>query len=271
MFKGKLDRIPDLNGGHFKVIQLPGPSTTGLVDESRPAAGVNHTTESRYLPSFTRGYPHLSVGQPGAGRRSVIGQCIYFGQYGTALANDSGGIETNRWVRCQIEIVGYSSLEPWLPVDPEQRAQLAAVYEWCEKELGIPERRPFPDAMTEKLKPGVYWATSRNPRRLSGKFGKQAGWFNHLEVPENDHWDAGAMKTRVLLREEPERDMVKRWMLKAVWKEDGHREHRELTGHMTLKQLGSKIASDRTLRQAIKRQRARGHRIVMVDHLVPSV
>ena len=31
-------------------------------------------------------------------------------------------------------------------------------------------------------------------RRSAGKWGHVAGWYGHVEVPENEHWDPGAFE-----------------------------------------------------------------------------
>ena len=72
--------------------------------------------------------------------------------------------------------------------------QLVAV---LRDKAGIPLHRPFPDAMTPT---GIIWATTKNPRRTSGHWGTLAGWWNHLEVPGNEHWDMGAFRWTPVLK-----------------------------------------------------------------------
>jgi hypothetical protein len=37
------------------------------------------------------------------------------------------------------------------------------------------------------------WATESFQRRNAGKWGVEAGWYGHVEIPENSHWDPGAL------------------------------------------------------------------------------
>lgn len=147
---------------------------------------------------FTRGAPHLAVGPLADGGRVKIVQLVPFGDIGTALKNLTGGGETNRWIRCQIEIVEFSKLPAWLPKWQETCEALASIYDWCKEELGIPKRAAY----TQPLTAGVIWATSSNPRRRAPKFGKEAGWFGHVDVPENDHWDPGSLQLAPLFKGE---------------------------------------------------------------------
>lgn len=245
-----------------------GSATTGPIDQSKPAVGVDHTTESSIMPSsFSRGIPHFAPGPLHAGGRPKLTQWLPLGHYGTALQNDPGGLETNRWIRVQIEIVGYSSLDPWLPASPEYRSMLASLYEWCSKELGIPERSVFPNT----LQRGTVWATEHNSHRKASRFGQVAGWYGHVDVPENDHWDPGSLKRDHLLGQEPELELVTRYGIKAVGKVDGHREGWELTAPtFTLKELGTMIARDKDLREKMRMHTARGRRLVFARRAIPK-
>jgi hypothetical protein len=71
---------------------------------------------------------------------------------------------------------------------------LASLLAVLHTECGIPLSRPFPDAMP----PGP-WAVESFSRRHAGKWGKVAGWYGHIEIPENSHWDPGAYKWAELL------------------------------------------------------------------------
>lgn len=266
MRTGRINQIKSVDEGSIKVIQR-GTATTGPIDMSKPAVGVDHTTESSVIPgSFSRGIPHMCPGAPRLGARPILTQWLPLGQYGTALENHAGGVETNRWIRMQIEIVGFSSLEPWLPANKELRVILASLYEFAEQELGIPER----SAYKTELGPGV-WAVESNPHRVAAKFGKEAGWFGHVDVPENDHWDPGSLKRDVLLGLEDEPRLVIRYGLKSVWRVDGHKESTELTKpNLTLKEVGQAIATRPELRATIKSQQAKGHRIVIARRAIPA-
>jgi hypothetical protein len=178
--------------GHYRVERMPMPKPGVTVDRCRPPVGVGHTIEGSLesgLSVFRRHYaPHFTVGRDRAGRVRII-QHVPLGEIAAALANRSGGVETNRWARAQVELAGFSKTTPWEPDAGVMKAYGALVLELRDV-AGIPLVHPFPDALAS----GVRWATLSNPRRISGKWGRTAGWFNHLEVPENEHWDAGAMR-----------------------------------------------------------------------------
>lgn len=183
--------------GPLSVERISGVMRTGSsVDTSKPATGGGHTTESS--GSWTSpisvyrsrlAAPHLQV------LRKRVGQAVPFGEMAASFENDAGGVETNRWCRCQIEVVANSSTSLWLP-EAETVDSLAHIMVWCKEQLGIPLRRPFDSDDLGSLP----WATESYRRRLAGKWGTEAGWFMHVEIPENEHWDMGKYKWSVQLK-----------------------------------------------------------------------
>ncbi len=169
------------------------PHPLGLVDLGRPPAGVLHTIEGslesgisvfekRYTPTF------------GVGRDRIV-QFTALGQMDAALENHYGGGETNRWARAQIEVEGHAQ-EYGFSFAPAVTDALASLLATLRAELGIPLTRPFPDAMQR-----LPWSTESFSRRRAGKWGKVAGWYGHVEIPENSHWDPGALLWTPLLAE----------------------------------------------------------------------
>src|SRR5262249_9058480 len=61
---------------------------------------------------------------------------------------------------------------------------------------GIPLSRPFPDGMPREI-----LASTSFSRRNAGKWGKVAGWYGHVEIPNNSHWDPGNLQWTKLLTE----------------------------------------------------------------------
>lgn len=266
MRSGFVDSIPSLDGGRIKVTRVDVPHLDGAVELAAPPVAVAHTTETKYLPGYRPNTPpHMTVGKRSATTRCGLFQHVGLSRMANALANLAGGTETNRLVRFQLEQCGFTSREPWLPADPEQRVITASLMEWVEDELGVPEHRPFPDT----IGPGV-WAELKNPRRLSGKFGKSQGWFTHLEVPENTHWDCGSEKLAVLLGMEPAPPLVDRWGLVATWDEDGHRHLRELVKPTTLRGVGLAMARGEAVRASIRLHKQRRHTVQVVKRAVPG-
>jgi hypothetical protein len=170
----------------YRVENVPVKYLTGHVDHSKPAVGVMHTTEVSFdsaLNEFKSKFaPHFLVGK---GR---IIQFAPLGRMAHALEHNKGTVETNRWARVQIEVAGKSQLDLWKP-DDQTFDTLAALVAVVSHAAGIPLVRLWPDQLDKK----VVWATPKNPRRHQHVWGKKAGWFGHIEVPGNSHWDPGSL------------------------------------------------------------------------------
>lgn len=120
--------------------------------------------------------PHFILGLNAAGK-AEIAQLMPIGYTGLACKAH------NNKARVEIEMVGSSKTTPWLPDDKTLDA-LASLMNVCESEWGIPLTRPWPD--------GDYGRAGNNPHRASGKYGREAGWYGHGDMPEPDeHWDPG--------------------------------------------------------------------------------
>src|SRR3954449_12656354 len=177
--------------GKFPIEHISCPHPAGNVDTSRPAAGVLHTTEGGWESALSVFRQHYAPTFLCGSRR--IAQLVPLGQMTGALENASGGVETNRWARVQIEVVGYSK-ETLYMFDAGTKDALASLLATCAVELGVPLTRPYPDRM-----PPPPWATTKFARRHDGKWGRTSGWFGHVEIPENAHWDPGYLKWSDLL------------------------------------------------------------------------
>jgi hypothetical protein len=171
---------------HCHVEKVAVSYLTGHVDLHKPPAGVMHTTEVSFdaaLKEFkTKFAPHFLVG---AGR---IVQFAPLGVMSHALEHKKGTVETNRWARVQIEVAASSNLDLWQP-DQATFAALASLVAVLEDAAGIPLVRHWPDQLDKQQ----VWATSGNARRREHIWGKKAGWFGHVEVPGNHHWDPGSL------------------------------------------------------------------------------
>jgi len=177
--------------GGRRIEHIPCPHPGLPVDLGAPPVGVMHTIEGSLgagMSVFQRHFaPHFALD----GRRII--QMVPLGMMACALENRPGGVETNRIVRAQIEVAGKSQEKSWLP-DAQTTAALADLMATLKVAADIPLKRPFPEKMPPKP-----WATSTFARRRAGKWGKTAGWFGHIEVPENAHWDCGALQWGKLL------------------------------------------------------------------------
>jgi len=171
--------------GEIKVTHRPAEKQFGDVNFDSPPKGCGHTTETTGLPSYGRGQtdaPTFTIGTDTVWQHRGLGKSC-----GT-LRNLAGGHETNRLFRIQFELIAFSTREPWLPSSSFQREALAAIKELARDELGVPRKHVWPDKQDDGI-----LATTAYPRRHS-RFPNAAGWYGHVEVPENDHWDWGSLR-----------------------------------------------------------------------------
>lgn len=181
--------------GPYRVERISGViRTRSAIDQSRPPVGVLHTTEGSWDSAISVYRSKLATPTFQVGPRR-IGQLIPLGEMAAALKNPAGGVETNRWARVQIELVGFSRQSRWTP-DAGSLDALAHLIAWLEEACDIPLTRPWSG---HDLGP-LPWATPSYPRRRAGKWGKTSGWFGHVEVPENDHWDPGELDWPAVIR-----------------------------------------------------------------------
>lgn len=179
------------------------------VDLSVPRKGVLHTTEGSWAGSLavfrSRGTPTFMVGRDSASRLRLA-QFMPLGEMALTLVDRSGGVRTNRLAIVQIEIVGFAQRDPWLPDEATTRL-LAGLMRVCREQAGIPLRRGGDGSRSPAT-----WTT-------------RAGWFGHSEVPENDHWDPGALQWERLFalaggaeREEDDLETFDRIISFAYWR-----------------------------------------------------
>jgi len=178
---GFIDQLP----GGIQVIHRPAEQQFGDVDLDSPPKGCGHTTEGTSLPSYGPGQtdaPTFTVGTDKVWQHRGLEKVC-----GT-LQNLAGGVETNRLIRIQFELIGFSSRVPWLPAKQFQREALAAIKELAHDELGVHREHVWPDKQDDAI-----LATS-DYRRRGSKFPTVPGWYGHVEIPENDHWDWGSLR-----------------------------------------------------------------------------
>lgn len=182
--------------GAYRVEHMPMRHPSGTVDLS-VREGVLHTIEGSLESGLSvfrsrMATPHFTVGRDRTGRVRVI-QHVPLGEPAAALKNMAGGVQTNFESEVQIEIADWSKTRPWLPEQYVTDA-LANLLVALRRVVGIPLIHPFPDD------PGRQpWATSRRPMRNAGKWGRVPGWYGHIDVPENDHWDPGFLRWDTLM------------------------------------------------------------------------
>lgn len=164
--------------GAFDVESIPCRYYAGPSSLTGPRTGVLHTTEGNFdssLAEFKQKFaPHFLISD------SRIAQLVPIGMSGASL------VTHNNAALVQIEVVAYSKEQPWFP-DDATAARLAEVLSTCYHLFGIPLSRPFPD--------GNWGKYGDNPNRHANKWGVEAGWFGHGDVPSPDsHWDPGNLQ-----------------------------------------------------------------------------
>jgi hypothetical protein len=177
--------------GDFKVERIGGvPRTGSAVDLSKPPACVLHTTQCSWDAAIAayRGGLKAPTFQIGPHR---IAQLVPLGEAAAALESVRGvGPETNLWARVQVEIVftvdEKRHRRTWMPNGPTTDV-LVALMRFLEEDCDIPLERPFG---AEDVLEGLL-ASKDFKHRRSGKWGTAAGYYGHLDMPENAHWDPG--------------------------------------------------------------------------------
>lgn len=165
--------------------------------------GCLHTTEGSTWPSY-RGWkvtPHGTV-MPTPGKGVVVRQHIPLERPGLSLANEPGGVQTNRERVWQWELIG--TCEPggpgyfWPDADDKVLLDLwDKVIEPCSKRCGIPLRaKPF-----QAYPPSYGRRGKTNTVRMSPQeWVTWSGWLGHQHVPENNHGDPGAFPWTRMVR-----------------------------------------------------------------------
>jgi len=176
--------------GTFPIAHIGGiPHFNESVLLDAPRTGILHTTEGGWAGSlaiFKQHFaPHFMLGFDADAQKVRIAQLVQVGTIGAAIRAH------NNQAIVQIEMIGFSKEDPWLP-DDETVDALASLMAVCATEYSIPLTHPWPD--------GDFGKAGKNPHRTSGKFGKIAGWYGHGDCPSPDtHWDPGNLKWSVVL------------------------------------------------------------------------
>jgi hypothetical protein len=172
--------------GTYRVEHMPLPYFAAAVDLDTPHKGVLHTTEGSTIEGALSAYrskgfcPTFTLGKDAKGRVRIL-QHKALGQIGSTLMNQAGGVQTNALAIVQIEMVGFSKKYSWYP-EPRVVDALLSLMVVLKTEAGIPL---------------IWQAVRRSP----GLWKKVSGWMGHIDVPENYHWDPGALDTSRLMAE----------------------------------------------------------------------
>lgn len=176
--------LPAIVGG-VSVERRPASFLSAEADASAPRKGITHTTEgsfeSAHAVFLQSNAPHVLIGRDSSRKLRII-EYAPIGVMAHALKNVSGGVETNRLAVFQVEIAGFRQVnaDPLLapgkiPMDDAFRRVLAELMAEVNRLGGVPLKR------------------GGDGTRSLSRWKGNAGWFGHLEVPENDHTDPGAL------------------------------------------------------------------------------
>jgi hypothetical protein len=74
------------------------------------------------------------------------------------------------------------------PSSSFQREALAAIKELARDDLGVPPDHVWPDNQDDGI------LARQTYRRRRSRFPAVPGWYGHVEIPENSHWDWGSLR-----------------------------------------------------------------------------
>lgn len=155
-----------------------------------PFKHVLHTTEgssaSGAIGAFksNNSWPHFLIDSAGK-----VWQFLDTAVSARTLRNAPGGAQTNRDSAVQSEVVGFAGKPNEHPA--AQIDSLRALMRWIEANTGVKPKGP-----------GRPFATSYGQNQLrftSQEWDAFDGHCGHCHVPENDHWDPGAINLDALL------------------------------------------------------------------------
>ena len=174
-----------------------------------PYKVVLHTTETEGLPGYNDGWsaPHVTYDP----ETRIWWQHTEFTHAARALRNEPGGVETNRDSALQVEIICYSAKQyvdaaplrrQWVAdLLPHQLADIRAFLEWAHLEFGVDLMWPGRQALSSS------GANTPGFRMTLDDWTNFGGVCGHQHVPENTHWDPGALAWDALFPVPEEDDM----------------------------------------------------------------
>lgn len=168
-----------------------------------PYRVVLHTTETAWVPSYDDGRyaPHMTYFPKD--RRFY--QHTSFLTAARALKNESGGVETNRRRAIQLEIVCYSNRtladtadhRLWVgDLTADHLGDIRRFLEWTYDEFGVKAEWPGKQALSSGE------ANADGFRMGLSEWNEFGGVCAHQHLPENVHWDTGALNWQALMETE---------------------------------------------------------------------
>lgn len=189
---------------------FPGATRDVKGSDAGPFSGgpmkiVLHTTEGDGWPSYAGGAtaPHFTCHWDGS--RFLIRQHVRLDRASKSLANQRGGVETNRDGAIQIELRG--------TCDPKYRNGGKGTFWPDAPQAALEALAGFLKALAKMVKvplktvgfqsyPNSYGARGRtNTVRMSlSQWDNFSGICGHQHVPENDHGDPGSLNVSAILK-----------------------------------------------------------------------
>jgi hypothetical protein len=241
----------------FPAAIFKGDGSSGGSYTGGPWKVVLHTTETAGVPAYRKKnkegelksvHPHLTYH---AAARSWV-QHVEFDTAARALRNDKGGVQTNRDQALQVEIVSYSNrhiaeAKPktriWVAdLKPEHLADIREFLVFAHDEFGVEMKWPGRQAFSSKQ------ANAKGFRLGFDEWDQFGGVCAHQHVPEQDHWDTGALDWAGLLGDSPDFIFISTGGLSSTHEEDqlailSEEEQLELQKMLKLlKKAGSSVA-----------------------------
>jgi hypothetical protein len=177
--------LPGPGGKEYPVKHFPQGPNNALA-EVKPQLLLHTTETDGYVESLQ--YPvQFQVGE------GIIGQHRPLWAQGWGLKSGTGNEYS-----MQIEIVGRSQLELWLP-KPDSLGPLVALMAFLHQRSFVKTALARPTNWADKLDRGPQ-ATSTYYRRQAGLWPTTAGVYGHVDIPGNDHWDPGSLEYAQLFR-----------------------------------------------------------------------
>jgi hypothetical protein len=175
---------------HEARLKLDGKSGGSYI--GTPWRLVIHTTETRGMPSYNSGLyaPHITY-YP---RFRTFTQHTSFLTAARALRNKSGGVQTNRNNTLQMEMICYSDSSKVsgtglsvADLTPDQLDDIERFIDFVHTDFGIQKIWPGRQAFSS------YQSNKAGFRFTNSAWDEYNGVCGHQHVPENTHWDPGAL------------------------------------------------------------------------------
>jgi hypothetical protein len=224
--------------------------------------GVIHTTESS---TFTPGdtyfgrnvWPHFTFIQGDRSYTDAVWQHLPLDRAARALANRSGGVETNREGCIQIEVVGYASRPAWSQGGGQTVWNFRRLMRAIEANTDIPRRCGVTFGGNEQ------YGLDNRYELSNSAWESYRGWLGHQHVPENSHWDPGEIDIDNLLALEDDMPTVDE-IVQALADPDGpfmtrvatHTKNRVLEALANAESEQATLARQQIAKEVLRRERA---------------